>query len=109
MTPADGVLPGVAALAGDGDRPIRPATDFFDGFGFCFSQWASSGRLGVKVQMWSVDRVVPYQRNPRRNDDAVEKVAASMKEFGFKQPIAMDKDAVIIVGTTGYSPRPGSA
>ncbi len=37
----------------------------------------------MKIQMWSVDKVIPYKRNPRRNDDGVEKVAASIKEFGF--------------------------
>ena len=52
--------------------------------------------------MWSIDRVIPYKQNPRRNDDAVEKVAASIKEFGFKQPIVVDKEAVIIVGDTRY-------
>jgi DNA modification methylase len=54
----------------------------------------------MKIQMWSVDKVIPYKRNPRRNDEAVEKVAASIKEFGFKQPIVVDKDSVIIVGHT---------
>jgi DNA methylase/ParB-like nuclease domain len=49
----------------------------------------------MKVQLWSVDKVFPYQRNPRRNEDAVEKVAASIKEFGFKQPIVVHKDSVI--------------
>lgn len=50
--------------------------------------------------MWSVDKVIPYKRNPRRNEDAVEKVAASIREFGFKQPIVVDKDHVIVVGHT---------
>jgi len=54
----------------------------------------------MKVQLWSVDKVFPYQRNPRRNEDAVEKVAASIKEFGFKQPIVVDKESVVIVGHT---------
>jgi DNA modification methylase len=54
----------------------------------------------MKIQLWSVDKVIPYKRNPRRNEDAVEKVAASIKEFGFKQPIVVDKDSVIIVGHT---------
>ena len=54
----------------------------------------------MKVQLWNVDKVFPYQHNPRRNEDAVEKVAASIKEFGFKQPIVVDKDSVIIAGHT---------
>jgi DNA modification methylase len=54
----------------------------------------------MKIEMWSVDDVVPYKGNPRRNDEAVEKVATSIKEFGFKQPIVVDKESVIIVGHT---------
>src|ERR1700730_15506431 len=54
----------------------------------------------MKINMVSVEKVFPYKRNPRRNEDAVEKVATSIKEFGFKQPIVVDKDAVIIVGHT---------
>lgn len=44
----------------------------------------------------------PYEKNPRRNDDAVEYVAESIKEFGFKVPIVIDKDNVIIAGHTRY-------
>ena len=44
----------------------------------------------------------PYEKNPRKNDEAVEAVANSIKEFGMKQPIVVDKDGVIIVGHTRY-------
>jgi DNA modification methylase len=54
----------------------------------------------MKIQMWALDKIIPYKRNPRHNEDAVEKVAASIKEFGFKQPIVVDKESVIIVGHT---------
>lgn len=54
----------------------------------------------MKIEMRDVGSVLPYKKNPRRNDEAVEKVAASIKEFGFKQPIVVDKDSVIIVGHT---------
>jgi DNA modification methylase len=54
----------------------------------------------MKIQMVPVESITPYKRNPRRNEDAVEKVAASIKEFGFKQPIVVDKDRIIIVGHT---------
>ena len=47
-----------------------------------------------------IEEVVPYDNNPRFNDDAVDAVAASIKEFGFQQPIVTDKDGVIIVGHT---------
>lgn len=44
----------------------------------------------------------PYEGNPRINDDAVEAVAASIREFGFRNPIIVDKDMVIIAGHTRY-------
>ena len=42
----------------------------------------------------------PYEKNPRFNDGAVEAVANSIKEFGFQQPIVVDKDLVVVVGHT---------
>lgn len=54
----------------------------------------------MKIQMLSVEKIFPYKKNPRRNEDAVAKVAASIKEFGFKVPIVVDKDSVIITGHT---------
>ena len=44
--------------------------------------------------------VIPYEKNPRKNDAAVEYVANSLQEFGWKQPIVVDKDFVIIAGHT---------
>lgn len=44
----------------------------------------------------------PYEKNPRNNDQAVDAVAASIKEFGFKVPIIIDKDNVIVAGHTRY-------
>lgn len=52
----------------------------------------------VQVEMRSLASVTPYARNPRRNDQAVEAVARSIKEFGFRQPIVVDEAGVIIVG-----------
>ena len=49
-----------------------------------------------------LDEIRPYEKNPRRNDDAVDYVANSIKEFGWKQPIVIDKDGVIIAGHTRY-------
>ena len=46
----------------------------------------------------SLASVIPYARNPRHNIDAVDKVASSIKEFGFRQPIVVDEDNVIIAG-----------
>lgn len=44
----------------------------------------------------------PYEKNPRKNDNAVKYVAESIKEFGFKVPIVIDKDNVIVCGHTRY-------
>ena len=46
--------------------------------------------------------IKPYDRNARKNDDAVEAVMNSIQEFGFKNPIILDKDNVIICGHTRY-------
>lgn len=47
-----------------------------------------------------VNDLIPYERNPRNNDMAVDAVASSIREFGFKVPIVIDKDGVIIAGHT---------
>lgn len=44
--------------------------------------------------------LIPYERNPRRNDQAVDAVAASIREFGFKVPIVIDRDNVVVAGHT---------
>jgi DNA modification methylase len=54
----------------------------------------------LKVEQWDRSRVKPYPNNPRRNDAAVQAVAASIREFGFRQPIVVDAEGVIIVGHT---------
>ena len=48
----------------------------------------------------NVNELVPYENNPRHNDDAVEYVANSIEQFGFKVPIIIDKDNVIVAGHT---------
>lgn len=49
-----------------------------------------------------LNEIKPYGKNPRKNDKAVEKVANSIKEFGFKVPIVIDKDGIIVAGHTRY-------
>ena len=46
------------------------------------------------------DNIIPYENNPRSNDAAVEYVANSIREFGFKVPIIIDKNNVIVTGHT---------
>ena len=53
--------------------------------------------------MWPLDKVTPYDKNPRSiSERAVAKVAVSIREYGFQQPIVVDKDGVIIVGHTRF-------
>ncbi len=56
----------------------------------------------MKTELWPINRVKPYEQNPRMNDDAVDAVAASIREFGFRQPIVVDADGVIICGHTRF-------
>ena len=50
----------------------------------------------------NITDIFPYENNPRKNDKAVNAVAASIKEFGFKVPIVIDKNGVIVAGHTRY-------
>ena len=50
----------------------------------------------------SITEIKPYEKNPRKNDEAVEYVANSIREFGFKVPIVIDKNGVIVAGHTRY-------
>lgn len=54
----------------------------------------------MKIEMWDIEKVKPYSGNPRRNDRAVEAVAKSIQEFGFRQPIVVDSAGVVVVGHT---------
>ena len=53
-----------------------------------------------KIEFWRIEDVIPYDRNPRINDDAVQAVANSIRDHGFRNPIQVDKDGVIICGHT---------
>ena len=50
--------------------------------------------------MWSPEDLIPYENNPRRNDKAVDVVAESIRQFGFRVPIIVDADGVIVCGHT---------
>ena len=49
-----------------------------------------------------IEQLIPYARNPRRNDDAIATVAASIAEFGWRQPIVVDEQMVIVAGHTRW-------
>ncbi len=54
----------------------------------------------MQISVMPIDRIIPYARNPRNNEAAVAKVAASIREFGWRQPIVVDKEMVVIAGHT---------
>lgn len=56
----------------------------------------------MKIEQWKISEVRPYPSNPRVNDGAVEAVAASLQEFGFRQPIDVDNEGVVICGHTRW-------
>lgn len=61
-------------------------------------------KAGKRMQVVDIDikELTPYEKNPRKNDDAVQYVAESIKQFGFKVPIVIDKNNVIVAGHTRY-------
>jgi DNA modification methylase len=56
----------------------------------------------MQVEFWNIADVKPYPNNPRCNDQAVDAVAASIRAFGFQQPIVVDEHGVILAGHTRY-------
>jgi len=56
----------------------------------------------MQVEERPIHSIRPYDKNPRDNDQAVDAVAASIQEFGFRQPIVVDDSGMIIVGHTRY-------
>lgn len=50
----------------------------------------------------NINDIKPYEKNPRKNDSAVDAVANSIREFGFKVPVVIDKDNIIVCGHTRY-------
>ena len=56
----------------------------------------------MKIELRNINEITPYENNPRINDQAVDTVAKSVREFGFRQPIVVDENGVIIVGHTRW-------
>jgi DNA modification methylase len=52
----------------------------------------------VKTELWPLERLIDYARNPRKNDHAVDRVAAAIKEFGFRVPIVAKSDGLVVDG-----------
>lgn len=56
----------------------------------------------MKIEMWPIEKLIIYANNPRDNKAAVNAVKASIHAFGFRQPIVVDREGVIVAGHTRY-------
>ena len=52
----------------------------------------------LTVETWPIDRLIPYARNPRKNDAVVVQMCAAIKEFGFRIPIVAKSDGTVVDG-----------
>jgi hypothetical protein len=56
-------------------------------------------QMAERIELWPLDRLVPYARNPRtHSDEQIEQIAASIVEFGWTNPVLVDSDAGILAG-----------
>jgi ParB-like chromosome segregation protein Spo0J len=58
----------------------------------------SSTSTSIQMETWPINRLIPYVRNPRKNDQAVERMCASLREFGFKIPCLVRSDGEVVDG-----------
>jgi hypothetical protein len=59
--------------------------------------------LDMRVEVWPIGRLVPYARNPRQNDAAVDRMAASIQEFGFKIPVLARSSGEVVDGQPAHT------
>ena len=65
--------------------------------------------MNQQVVYQDISQIHPYENNPRNNEAAIEPVAQSIKEFGFRVPILIDGKGTIIAGHTAMRPQKGWA
>jgi DNA modification methylase len=58
----------------------------------------TSASIPLAFETWPIDRLIEYARNPRKNDHAVDRVAAAIREFGFRVPIVAKSDGLVVDG-----------
>lgn len=63
---------------------------------------SNQSQKNMTIVMKNIAEIKPYENNPRHNESAIDAVASSIKEFGWKQPLVIDKDNVIVVGHTRW-------
>ncbi len=54
--------------------------------------------MPLQIENWPLDRLIPYARNPRRNDEVVDRMVGAIKEFGFRIPIVAKSDGMVVDG-----------
>src|SRR5881628_2763906 len=54
--------------------------------------------ISIQMETWRIDRLIPYVRNLRKNDQAVDRMCASIREFGFKIPCLVRSDGEVVDG-----------
>ena len=52
----------------------------------------------LKVENWKIDKLIPYARNPRKNDAQVDRMVSAIKEFGFRIPVVAKSDGSVVDG-----------
>ena len=52
----------------------------------------------LQLENWPIDRLTPYARNPRKNDDVVDRMVGAIKEFGFRIPVVVRSDGTVVDG-----------
>ncbi len=52
----------------------------------------------MQIETWAVEKLVPYARNPRKNDAQVDRMASAIREFGFRIPVLVKSDGTVIDG-----------
>ena len=57
-----------------------------------------TAKQNLEIQIWSIDRLIFYARNPRKNDAAVDRMCASIREFAFKIPVFVRSDGEVVDG-----------
>jgi len=70
-------------------------------YGLCIFYFSTCG-VKMKIEIVKTSEIKPYEKNPRKNDHAVDAVSKSIQAFGFRQPIVLDRDGVIVVGHTRW-------
>ncbi len=96
-------LPAVVKEAGGSSRRIYGPREGDEATPFQENLISSHGGMFMlTIELRSIGDIRPYPNNPRTNDNAVDAVAASIREYGWRQPIVVDSDGVIICGQTRY-------